>query len=88
MRRHFVFLLFLFALGFNLFAQQTSVFGDIGNGYFRNPVIPSDYSDPDVIRVGDDYYGIASTSGQGPLGPPPPLSGPVVLRLLFPLDLV
>lgn len=28
---------------------------------FRNPVIPSDYSDPDVIRVGEDYYGIAST---------------------------
>ncbi len=42
-------------------AQQSSVFGDLGNGYFRNPVIPSDYSDPDIIRVGDDYYGIAST---------------------------
>lgn len=41
--------------------QQTSMFGDLGNGKFRNPVIPSDYSDPDVIRVGDDYYGIAST---------------------------
>ena len=27
----------------------------------RNPVIPSDYSDPDIIRVGEDYYGIAST---------------------------
>lgn len=43
------------------FAQQTSVFGDVENGIFRNPVIPSDYSDPDIIRVGEDYYGIAST---------------------------
>lgn len=42
-------------------SQQTSVFGDLGNGSFRNPVIPADYSDPDIIRVGDDYYGIAST---------------------------
>jgi Beta-xylosidase len=43
------------------FAQQTSVWGDLGNGAFRNPVLSSDYSDPDVIRVGSDYYGIAST---------------------------
>ena len=41
--------------------QQTVRFGDLGDGRFRNPVIPSDFSDPDVIRVGDDYYGIAST---------------------------
>ena len=46
---------------FVLSAQQTSQFGDLGNGMFRNPVIPSDYSDPDIIRVGEDYYGIAST---------------------------
>lgn len=44
-----------------LSAQQTASFGDLRNGYFRNPVIPSDYSDPDIIRVGNDYYGIAST---------------------------
>lgn len=42
-------------------AQQTSIYGNIGDGKFRNPVIPSDYSDPDIIRVGEDYYGIAST---------------------------
>lgn len=43
------------------FGQQTGRFGDMGNGRFRNPVIPADFSDPDLIRVGDDYYGIAST---------------------------
>lgn len=41
--------------------QQTARFGALGDGTFRNPVIPADFSDPDVIRVGDDYYGIAST---------------------------
>lgn len=29
---------------------------DIGNGMYKNPVIFADYSDPDVCRVGDDYY--------------------------------
>ena len=35
--------------------------GDQGDGTYRNPVLPSDYSDPDCIRVGDDYYAISST---------------------------
>src|SRR3954464_6171784 len=35
--------------------------GDRGNGYYQNPVLPSDYSDLDCIRVGDDYYAISST---------------------------
>ncbi len=34
---------------------------DPGNGYFKNPVIFADYSDPDVIRVGDDFYLVASS---------------------------
>lgn len=51
----------LAAFGPAAYGQQTASFGDVGGGMFRNPVIPSDYSDPDLIRVGDDYYGIAST---------------------------
>ncbi|SFV09011.1 glycoside hydrolase family 43 protein [Pseudoduganella namucuonensis] len=35
--------------------------GDLGNGGYRNPVLPADYSDLDAIRVGDDYYAISST---------------------------
>jgi beta-xylosidase len=35
--------------------------GDGGDGTCRNPVIPSDYSDIDCIRVGADYYAISST---------------------------
>lgn len=34
---------------------------DLGNGQYRNPILYADYSDPDVIRVGDDYYMTASS---------------------------
>jgi len=38
-----------------------SGWGDQGDGGYRNPVLPSDYSDLDCIRVGRDYYAISST---------------------------
>jgi xylan 1,4-beta-xylosidase len=34
--------------------------GDQGNGTYINPILNADYSDPDVIRVGDRYYMICS----------------------------
>ncbi|OJV87605.1 MAG: glycoside hydrolase [Bacteroidia bacterium 44-10] len=34
---------------------------DQGDGTYKNPVLYADYSDPDVIRVGDDYYMTASS---------------------------
>jgi beta-xylosidase/lysophospholipase L1-like esterase len=34
---------------------------DLGNGNYKNPVLYADYSDPDVCRVGDDYYLTASS---------------------------
>jgi beta-xylosidase len=34
---------------------------DNGDGTYRNPIIFADYSDPDVIRVGDDFYLTASS---------------------------
>lgn len=34
---------------------------DLGNGKYKNPIIYADYSDPDVCRVGDDYYMTASS---------------------------
>ena len=39
---------------------------DLGNGQFRNPVLFADYSDPDVIRVGDTYYMTASSFNYTP----------------------
>ncbi len=41
-------------------AQQQTTWGDMGDGTYRNPVLNADYSDPDVIRVGDKYYMVAS----------------------------
>ena len=29
---------------------------DLGDGTYKNPVLCADYSDPDAIRVGDDFY--------------------------------
>ncbi|AOZ99777.1 glycoside hydrolase family 43 protein [Flavobacterium commune] len=34
---------------------------DNGDGTYKNPVLHADYSDPDAIRVGDDYYMTASS---------------------------
>lgn len=34
---------------------------DRGNGTYQNPVLDADYSDPDAIRVGDDFYMVASS---------------------------
>ena len=34
---------------------------DNGDGTYTNPVINADYSDPDVVAVGDDYYLTASS---------------------------
>lgn len=39
---------------------------DLGNGDYRNPVIFADYSDPDVIRVGDEFYLTASSFNCAP----------------------
>ncbi|MDR2914619.1 MAG: family 43 glycosylhydrolase, partial [Tannerella sp.] len=30
--------------------------GDLGNGYYMNPVMGGDYPDPTIVRDGDDYY--------------------------------
>lgn len=34
---------------------------DKGDGTYRNPIIHADYSDPDAIRVNEDYYLVASS---------------------------
>jgi len=34
---------------------------DQGHGIYRNPVIYADYSDPDVLRVGDVFYMVSSS---------------------------
>jgi len=62
--------IFLLTIGccsaINLFSQNDNYISkvwvaDLGNGSFKNPILHADYSDPDVIRVGDDFYMTASS---------------------------
>ncbi|MFD3764242.1 MULTISPECIES: glycoside hydrolase family 43 protein [Paenibacillus] len=46
--------------------QNKPWLSDQGDGTFVNPVLHADYSDPDVIRVGDDFYMTASSFGHLP----------------------
>ena len=39
---------------------------DLGDGNYRNPILYADYSDPDAIRVGEDYFMIASSFSNAP----------------------
>jgi beta-xylosidase len=34
--------------------------GDQGDGTYRNPILKCDFSDPDILRVGADFYMLAS----------------------------
>jgi len=64
-------LCFLFCCGIN--AQNNYVskvwVADNGDGTYKNPIINADYSDPDVCRVGNDYYMTASSFGCAPAIP-------------------
>src|ERR1039458_7723285 len=37
--------------------------GDLGNGYYRNPIIAGDYADNSVVRVGPEYF-LVHSGGQ------------------------
>ncbi len=49
----------------SIFSIQKSVaqvwIPDNGDGTYTNPIIHADYSDPDVVRAGDDFYMTASS---------------------------
>ena len=44
----------------NSINNRIGSWGDQGNGTYINPVLNADYSDPDVIRVNDDFYMVCS----------------------------
>jgi len=44
----------------NVFSEKVWQ-ADLENGYYKNPVLYADYADPDVIRVDDDFYLVASS---------------------------
>ncbi|MDQ3798670.1 MAG: glycoside hydrolase 43 family protein [Acidobacteriota bacterium] len=61
-------LLLIFSL--NLTAQTTTKskvwVADNGDGTYKNPILHADYSDPDAVRVGDDFYMTASSFNAAP----------------------
>ncbi|MFV0505731.1 MAG: glycoside hydrolase 43 family protein [Bacteroidales bacterium] len=57
-----------FALTWNSIQAQ-SIHSDNGDGTYSNPVIPADFPDPDIIRVGDTYYMVATTMWSFPGAP-------------------
>ena len=65
--RNYCFILICIVVVFQIsgMAQQPYISkvwkADNNNGTYTNPIIHADYSDPDVIRVGDDYYMTASS---------------------------
>ena len=60
-----IFIVVLLVAAFYVIAQTHPVskvwVADNGDGTYKNPIIHADYSDPDAIRVGDDYYMVSSS---------------------------
>lgn len=50
----------------NPFSISYPWLADQGDGTYRNPILCADYSDPDAIRVGNDFYMTASSFNCAP----------------------
>lgn len=62
----FIFIISLVVYNF-INAQEKEIWQpDNSDGTYKNPIIYADYSDPDVIRVGDDYYMTSSSFSNFP----------------------
>ena len=49
---------------------------DNGNGTYSNPLFYEEFEDPDVIRVGEDYYLAGTTMHMNPAVSPHAFQGP------------
>ena len=54
---------------FSSFAQIEGWSSDNGDGTFTNPILWGDWPDPDVIRVGDDFYMVSTSMHYVPGSP-------------------
>jgi beta-xylosidase len=56
-RYNIIAIIIIFAFHFSLFAAHAQSWtADNGNGTYTNPLFYDEFSDPDILRVGDDYY--------------------------------
>ncbi len=61
MKRNIILILFLCFFGWSIDAQQK-----VKENFYNNPVIPGDFPDPTIIRVGNMYYAAGTTSDFAP----------------------
>src|SRR3712207_7880862 len=54
-------LICIFALTIEVSVSAQTWTADNGNGTFSNPLFYDEFSDPDLIRVGNDYYMTGTT---------------------------
>ncbi len=61
--RKSLFITFLIVVYASLSAQKNDVLWDpnVAADTYRNPIIYADYSDPDIVRVGEDFYMTSSS---------------------------
>ena len=66
-RYNIIAIIIVFAFHFSLFtAHAQSWTADNGNGTYTNPLFYDEFSDPDILRVGDDYYLAGTTMNTVP----------------------
>ncbi len=56
----FIFLIAILTIA-SVFGYSQTWMPDNGNGTFTNPIFYDEVSDPDIIRVGDDFYLTSTT---------------------------
>ncbi len=65
--RKILFLIFLITSNLSAQHKKDLIWNpNLGNGKYKNPIIYADYSDPDVVRVGNDYYMTSSSFSHFP----------------------
>ncbi|MDQ6530878.1 beta-galactosidase [Flavobacterium sp. LHD-85] len=64
MKKVFLLLLFVFSAKTTILTAQTTLpiwTPDNGDGTFKNPLLWGDWPDPDLIRVGDEFYFVSTS---------------------------
>lgn len=61
MKRIYVVVIALAVATLSICARQLSWTADNGNGTYTNPLFYDEFSDPDIIRVGDSFYLVGTT---------------------------
>jgi beta-xylosidase len=59
-------LLVCLIMSYSSYGQQPVKWGDQHNGSYANPILPGDYQNTDIIRVGSTYYYISATKELSP----------------------